>query len=221
MNKIKIAPSILSADFSKLGDEIRKTENGGADVIHFDVMDGHFVPNITMGPAIIKSTRSVTKLPFIAHLMIENPDRYVDKFADAGCQIIAVHAEACDHLHRTVNYIKELGAKPGVALNPATPLSALDYVIEDISMITIMTVNPGFSGQKFIRGVVPKISAARKIIDEKKLQVDIEVDGGVNVETAPIAVKAGATILVAASAIFDGKNSIEDNIAKLRHASEL
>jgi len=220
MGRIKIAPSLISADFSRLGDEIRQAEKGGVDLFHWDVMDGHFVPNITLGPAAIKFNRPVTKIPFIAHLMIENPDRYAKDYVDAGCQYITVHAEVCDHLHRTVNYIRELGAKPGVALNPSTPLSELEYVIDDLSLILIMTVNPGFSGQKFIRGVVPKIAAARKLVDEKRLSIELEVDGGVNAETAPLAVNAGASIIVAASAIFDGKHQVEANIAKLRKAAE-
>lgn len=220
MRHIKIAPSMISSDFGCLAEQIRRTERGGADMIHFDVMDGHFVPNITIGAGVIKSVRSETKLPFIAHLMIENPDLYLEDFVDAGCEYITVHAEACKHLHRTVVRIRELGSIPGIALNPSTPVSTIEHVIGEAGLILIMTVNPGFSGQKFIRNAVPKITAVRKTIDVLKLDAELEVDGGINPETAPIAARAGASILVAASAVFNPSGSIEENIAKLRKSAE-
>lgn len=200
-----IAPSILSADFSKLGAEIQEVERGGADLIHVDVMDGHFVPNITIGPLVVEAIRPVTKLPLDVHLMIEQPDRYIPGFARAGADIITVHVEACTHLHRTIHLIREQGVKAGVVLNPATPLSTLEYVLDEpIDMILLMTVNPGFGGQSFIPSMLRKIAALRSMLDERGLQhVDIEVDGGINAETAGEAVKAGANVLVAGNAVFN------------------
>lgn len=209
---VKVAPSILSADFSELGNDIKLVEAAGADMLHIDVMDGHFVPNITIGPVVLKALRSKTKLPFDTHLMIENPDAYIGDFIKAGSNIITVHAETCNHLHRTVQNIKELGAKAGVSLNPASPLSLVECIIEEIDMLLLMTVNPGFAGQKFIKAVLPKMRDARKIIDDRKLKVEIEVDGGINLETAPLAVEAGADILVAGSALFDNRKDIKDTI---------
>ncbi|MCM3089543.1 MULTISPECIES: ribulose-phosphate 3-epimerase [unclassified Cytobacillus] len=203
---IKIAPSILSADFSKLGEEIKDVERGGADYIHVDVMDGHFVPNITIGPLIVDAIRPVTKLPLDVHLMIEDPDSYIEAFANAGADYITVHAEACKHLHRTVHFIKSLGVKAGVVLNPATPVNMLEHVIEDIDMVLLMTVNPGFGGQKFIPAVLPKISAVKELADSKGLNIEIEVDGGVNEETAQLCIEAGANVLVAGSAIYNQKD---------------
>ncbi|MBT2687987.1 ribulose-phosphate 3-epimerase [Bacillus sp. ISL-47] len=200
---VKIAPSILSADFSKLGEEIKDVERGGADYIHVDVMDGHFVPNITIGPLIVDAIRPVTKLPLDVHLMIENPDAYIEAFAKAGADYITVHVEACRHLHRTVQYIKSFGVKPGVVLNPATPVNAIEHIIEDLDMVLLMSVNPGFGGQKFIPSVLPKISAVKKMADAKGLEIEIEVDGGVNEETAKLCVEAGANVLVAGSAIYN------------------
>ena len=199
---VKIAASILSADFSKLADEIRKVENY-VDMLHIDVMDGHFVPNITFGPPVVRSIRVVTKLPFDVHLMVENPDNYVDAFIDAGANILTVHAETAVHLHRTISNIKKKGAKAGVVLNPATPLSALDYILEDVDMVLIMTVNPGFGGQHFIKSMLPKIKALKQMIDKAKLDVEIEVDGGINADTARQAVAAGADIVVAGSYIYE------------------
>jgi ribulose-phosphate 3-epimerase len=214
---IKISPSILSADFSILGDEIKSLEQAGADLIHIDVMDGHFVPNITMGPPIIKMVRKCTKLPFDVHLMISPVEKYIKAFADAGSDIITIHPEATDNLKRAVGTIKSLGKKAGVSLNPKTPISALMDVINDIDLILIMSVNPGFAGQSFMSEVLPKITELRKMINDKKLKIDIEIDGGINFETAPLAVKAGANILVSGTTIFSG--SLKDNIQKLRNCA--
>jgi ribulose-phosphate 3-epimerase len=214
---IKISPSILSADFSILGDEIKSLEKAGADLIHIDVMDGHFVPNITMGPPIIKMVRKCTKLPFDVHLMISPVEKYIKAFADAGSDIITIHPEATDNLKRAVGTIKSLGKKAGVSLNPKTPISALMDVINDIDLILIMSVNPGFAGQSFMSEVLLKVTELRKMINEKKLKIDIEIDGGINFETAPLAVKAGANILVSGTTIFSG--SLKDNIQKLRNCA--
>ena len=214
---IKISPSILSADFSILGDEIKNLEKAGADLIHVDVMDGHFVPNITMGPPIIKAIRKCTKLPFDVHLMISPVEKYIKAFADAGSDIITLHPEATDNLKRAIQTVKSYGKKAGVSLNPKTPISALMDVINDIDLILIMSVNPGFAGQSFMSEVLPKVSELRKMINDKKLKIDIEIDGGINFETAPLAVKAGANILVSGTTIFSG--SLKDNIQKLRNCA--
>jgi ribulose-phosphate 3-epimerase len=214
---IKISPSILSADFSILGDEIKSLEQAGADLIHIDVMDGHFVPNITMGPPIIKMVRKCTKLPFDVHLMISPVEKYIKAFAEAGSDIITIHPEATDNLKRAVGTIKSFGKKAGVSLNPKTPISALMDVINDIDLILIMSVNPGFAGQSFMSEVLPKVTELRKMINDKKLKIDIEIDGGINFETAPLAVKAGANILVSGTTIFSG--SLKDNIQKLRNCA--
>lgn len=203
---VKIAPSILSADFSKLGEEIKDVERGGADYIHVDVMDGHFVPNITIGPLIVEAIRPVTKLPLDVHLMIENPDQYIESFAKAGADYITVHVEACRHLHRTIHFIKSLGVKAGVVLNPATPVQMIEDIIDDVDMVLLMTVNPGFGGQKFIPSVLRKIAAVKKMADNKGLTIEIEVDGGVNEETAKLCVEAGANVLVAGSAVYNQKD---------------
>jgi len=200
---IKIAPSILSADFSRLGEEIRAVEAAGADIIHVDVMDGHFVPNITIGPLVVEACRKVTKLPLDVHLMIENPERYIADFAKAGADYITVHAEAAYHLHRLIQNIREhKGVKAAVSLNPATPLDALDYVLPDLDMVLIMSVNPGFGGQAFIPSQLDKIRTLRKRIDDRKLNLEIEVDGGVKPGNAAEIAAAGADILVAGSAVF-------------------
>ena len=214
---IKISPSILSADFSILGDEIKSLEKAGADLIHVDVMDGHFVPNITLGPPIIKMVRKCTKLPFDVHLMISPVEKYIKAFADAGADIITIHPEATDNLKRAVGAIKSLGKKAGVSLNPKTPISALMNVINELDLILIMSVNPGFAGQSFMSEVLPKVTELRKMINDKKLKIDIEIDGGINFETAPLAVKAGANILVSGTTIFSG--SLKDNIQKLRNCA--
>jgi len=214
---IKISPSILSADFSILGDEIKSLEKAGADLIHVDVMDGHFVPNITMGPPIIKMVRKCTKLPFDVHLMISPVEKYIKAFADAGADIITIHPEATDNLKRAVSAIKSLGKKAGVSLNPKTPISALMNVINELDLILVMSVNPGFAGQSFMSEVLPKVTELRKMINDNKLKIDIEIDGGINFETAPLAVKAGANILVSGTTIFSG--SLKDNIQKLRNCA--
>ncbi|MEI4831068.1 ribulose-phosphate 3-epimerase [Bacillus sp. FJAT-53711] len=203
---IKIAPSILSADFSRLGEEIKDVEKGGADYIHVDVMDGHFVPNITIGPLIVEAIRPITSLPLDVHLMIENPDQYIPIFAKAGADIITVHVEACPHLHRTIQLIKSHGIKAGVVLNPHTSVSMIEHVLGDIDMVLLMTVNPGFGGQKFIHSVLPKIKQVADMVRERNLQVEIEVDGGVNIETAKLCVEAGANVLVAGSAVYNQKD---------------
>lgn len=200
---VKIAPSILSADFSKLGEEILAVEKGGADYIHIDVMDGHFVPNITIGPLIVEAIRPVTKLPLDVHLMIENPDQYIEAFAKAGADYITIHVEACRHLHRTVQNIKSFGIKAGVVLNPATPVESIQHIIGDIDMVLLMSVNPGFGGQKFIPEVLPKIRKVKEMAEQKGLDIEIEIDGGVNSETAKLCMESGATVLVAGSAIYN------------------
>ncbi|MFM1650636.1 ribulose-phosphate 3-epimerase [Brevibacillus sp. B_LB10_24] len=201
---VKIAPSILSADFARLGAEIQDVERGGADWIHIDVMDGRFVPNITIGPLIVEAVRPVTKLPLDVHLMIEEPDRYISAFAKSGADLISVHQEASRHLHRSIYAIKEQGVKAGVVLNPATPLVTIESVLADVDLVLLMTVNPGFGGQSFIHSVLPKVSALRQMLDERGLShVEIEIDGGVNAETARLCESAGATVLVAGSAVFN------------------
>lgn len=203
---VKIAPSILSADFSKLGEEISSVEKGGADLIHIDVMDGHFVPNITIGPLVVESIKPMTKLPLDVHLMIENPDRYIEQFVKSGADIISVHMEATYHLHRTIHLIKSLGAKAALALNPATPIDGLEYILEDLDMVLLMTVNPGFGGQKFIPSVLPKIKKLREMIEMKGYPIDIEVDGGISDKTIQSVTKAGANVIVAGSYIFGQRN---------------
>ena len=199
-----IAPSILSADFSRLGEEIAAVEAAGADWIHIDVMDGHFVPNITIGPAVVKSLRKLTRLPFDVHLMIRNPDQFLEAFADAGSDMITVHVEAAEHLHRTVTRIRELGPKAGVSLNPATPLALIDSILTDIDLLLVMTVNPGFGGQQFIGSMLPKIRQARECIDRQAPDVILEVDGGVTLANMPSILEAGADALVAGTAVFGG-----------------
>jgi ribulose-phosphate 3-epimerase len=198
----KIAPSILSADFSRLGEEIRSVEAAGADYIHVDVMDGHFVPNITIGPLIVEAVRKITRLPLDVHLMIENPDRYIPDFAAAGADIIVVHAEASIHLHRSIQLIKSLGKRAGVSLNPATPLNYLEYVLADLDLVLLMTVNPGFGGQSFIEEAIPKIKALRAMLDKRGLEAELEVDGGVKIDNIARISHAGADVFVAGSAVF-------------------
>ncbi|KML06631.1 ribulose-phosphate 3-epimerase [Rossellomorea marisflavi] len=210
---MKIAPSILSADFSKLGEDIREVEAGGADYIHVDVMDGHFVPNITLGPPIVKAIRPITGLPLDVHLMISEPAKYVDAFVDAGADYITVHVEADPHIHRTIQMIKNRGVKAGVVLNPGTPAELIKPVLADLDMVLLMTVNPGFGGQAFIPSVVTKIKEIRELADELNPSLEIEVDGGINSETIAVCAEAGADVFVAGSAIYnqsDRKKAIED-----------
>jgi ribulose-phosphate 3-epimerase len=212
---IKIAPSILSADFSRLGEEIQAIEKGGADYVHVDVMDGHFVPNITIGPLVVEAVRRITTLPLDVHLMIENPDRFIPDFARAGADIITVHQEAVPHLHRTVQLIKGLGKKAGVSINPATPISTLEVILDDLDLVLVMSVNPGFGGQSFIPASLPKIEELRKLIDRRRLAVELEVDGGVKTDNIGLIAGAGAEVFVAGSAVFGG-DDYAGTIASLR-----
>ena len=212
---IKLAPSILSADFARLLEDVKKVEKAGCEYLHIDVMDGHFVPNITLGPGIVKSLRKDVNMVFDAHLMIENPDNYIKEFADAGCDIIVVHQEACAHLHRTIQNIKSHGIKAGVALNPATPIETIKYVLQDVDMVLLMSVNPGFGGQSYIPVVTEKIKELKALIDEMNLDIDIEVDGGVKPSNIAEVVNAGANVIVAGSAIFNAGN-IDEAVKSLR-----
>ena len=220
-NAIKkiIAPSILSADFSRLGEEVAAIERGGADWVHVDVMDGHFVPNITIGPPVVASIRKITKLPLDVHLMIQDPDKYIEKFAKAGADIITVHVETSPHLHRSVQFIKDQGCKAGVSLNPATSLATLDHILSEVDMVLLMTVNPGFGGQEFIPSVLPKIKRLREKISEKGIGVDIEVDGGVNINTISKVAQAGGNIFVAGNAVFTTPD-YGKTISELRRLAE-
>lgn len=209
---IKLAPSILSADFSKLGEEVREIDHAGADYIHIDVMDGIFVPSISFGLPVISSIRKVTQKPFDVHLMIEEPVRYIKEFVKAGADIITVHAEACKHLNRTIQTIKEEGIKAGVVLNPSTPLSELDYILDYVDMVLLMSVNPGFGGQAYIKNVTGKIRNLRKILNEREQNIEIEVDGGINLSNVSEVIAAGADVLVAGSAVFNGNK--DENIKK-------
>jgi ribulose-phosphate 3-epimerase len=216
MGLMKIAPSILAANFARLGEQVAEASAGGADYIHIDIMDGHFVPNLTMGPVVVESIRPYTKLPFDVHLMIEAPERYIAQFARAGADILTVHVEACTHLHRVVEQIKALGVRAGVALNPHMPLVMLEEILPYITQVNLMTVNPGFGGQTFIESMLPKITHLRRMLFERGLDLDIEVDGGVDVQTAPRCVQAGATVLIAGSSVFGKGDTIGEHIAALR-----
>ena len=210
---ILIAPSILSADFNRLGGEIKDVEDAGADLIHVDVMDGHFVPNITIGPLVVEAAARIASKPVDVHLMISHPDKYIDLFAKAGADWITVHVEACTHLHRTVSRIKELGKKAGVVLNPATSLSTLDYILEEVDVVMLMSVNPGFGGQKFIPSTLAKIWQLRQQIDAMGLNVDIEVDGGISPDTIAEVAEAGANVFVAGSAVYGSRDYAETIVA--------
>ena len=206
---IKIAPSILSADFSRLGEEIRAAEKAGADMIHVDVMDGHFVPNITIGPLVVKAVKKVASVPLDVHLMIEDPDKYIKDFAESGADIITVHSEACVHLHRSIQNIKECGVKAAVSINPATPLQDIEFILPYVDMVLLMSVNPGFGGQKFIPEVLPKIKQLKSLITGSKLKVEIEVDGGVTVDNVAEVQTAGADIVVMGNAFYNSKDYAE------------
>ncbi len=215
---IRIAPSILSADFGRLADEVRAAEAGGADWIHVDVMDGRFVPNITIGPLVVEAVRKVTKLPIDVHLMIVEPERYVEAFARAGADLVSVHAEVSPHLHRTLQAIRAAGAKPAVALNPSTPLSAVEWVLGDCEMVLLMTVNPGFGGQRYIEACTDKVRQLRAVADARRLPLDIEVDGGIKGDTVGRVVAAGANVFVAGTAVF-GASDYRAAIAEIRRAA--
>ena len=217
---IKIAPSILSADFSNLGEQVAEAAKGGADMVHIDVMDGQFVPAITLGPQMVEALRPWTDIPFDLHLMISEPGRFVADFASAGADVITVHAEACTHLHRTVHQIKELGKKAGVAINPGTPISAIEDILPDLDQVLVMTVNPGFGGQSFISSMTKKIERMRGVLDDSDVKIDLEVDGGINLGTAKTAADAGANILVAGSAVYNDTTSVAEAIARLRESLE-
>ncbi len=210
-----IAPSILSADFGRLADEVRAIEQAGADYVHVDVMDGRFVPNITIGPVVVAALRKATKLPLDVHLMIEEPERYVEAFARAGADLIGVHVEACRHLHRVVQQIRQLGKRPSVTLNPATPIDHVRYVLPDVDQVLVMSVNPGFGGQSFIPNVLPKITELRRELDARGLDVDVEVDGGIKVDNVDAVARAGGNVIVAGSAVFESKDYAK-TISELR-----
>ena len=215
-HRIVIAPSILAADFAHLAAEIEAVERAGATLLHLDVMDGHFVPNITIGPPVVESIRKVTSLPLDAHLMIENPGRYIDDFVSAGVNWLSVHIEADYHINRTLSYIKERGVRPGVAFNPATPVRMLEEVLPDVDHVLLMTVNPGFGGQQFIESTVGKIARLRHRLDELGLAAELEVDGGINAEIAPRVAKAGARVLVTGAAVFNKKESVSQALGRIR-----
>ncbi|MBN9646535.1 ribulose-phosphate 3-epimerase [Terrisporobacter glycolicus] len=217
---IKLAPSILSADFAKLLEDVKKVEKAGCEYLHIDVMDGHFVPNITLGPGIVKSLRKDVNMVFDTHLMIENPDNYIKDFVDAGSDLIVVHVEACRHLHRTIQNIKSHNVKAGVALNPGTPIDTIKHVLQDVDMVLVMTVNPGFGGQSFIESMIGKIKELKQLIDEKNLNVDIQVDGGIKPSNINQVVEAGANVIVAGSAIFNSEN-IEETVKLMRKNASL
>jgi ribulose-phosphate 3-epimerase len=216
---IKLAPSILAADFARLGEQVREVEAAGADYIHVDVMDGHFVPNISIGPVVVKALRRATDLPLNVHLMIEEPERYIDAFAAAGADGLVVHPEAGSQLHRAIEQIRRHGIRVGVAINPGTPLSAIEEVLPEVDMALIMSVDPGFGGQEFIEDVLPKVRRLRRLLDERGLAVEVAIDGGITAETAPRCVEAGVRVLVAGTAIFNEKASVAENMARLRESA--
>jgi ribulose-phosphate 3-epimerase len=215
-HRIKLAPSILSADYARLGEVVTEATRAGADYIHVDVMDGHFAPQVTVGALMVSALRPWTELPLDVHLMVESPERQIDDFARAGADIITVHVEACTHLHRTIQQIKELGIKTGVALNPATPIGSLEEILPSVDLVLIMTVNPGFGGQTFIKDMPGKIAHIRAELDRRGLEAELEVDGGISAATAPLVVQAGATILVAGAAVFATGKPVKDSLEKIR-----
>jgi ribulose-phosphate 3-epimerase len=219
MDTVKLAPSILSADFSRLGDHCAEAAAAGADRLHVDVMDGHFVPNITIGPVVVEWLRKASKLPLETHLMIEQPDLFLEDFAKAGADTIIVHQEGAIHLHRTVQTIRSLGKRPGVVINPATPANVLEEILPDVDLVLIMTVNPGFGGQKFIESTLPKIRRVREMIDRMQPKCELEVDGGIDANTAPRVVEAGARVLVAGSAVFSAKDGVAAASARILNSA--
>ncbi|MCD6520373.1 MAG: ribulose-phosphate 3-epimerase [Anaerolineae bacterium] len=218
--RIQIAPSILSADFARLGEQVHEAEKAGADLIHIDVMDGHFVPNITVGPLVVRALRPVTRLPLHVHLMIEEPERYIETFVRAGADLVTVHVETCPHLHRTLQQIREAGAKPAVTLNPATPLVALEEVLDQVELVLVMTVNPGFGRQRLIPSTLEKVRRLRELLDKRGLDCLIEVDGGVNMDTLEQVVRAGADVLVMGAAIFASGEGVQATLQRYRAALE-
>ena len=216
---IKLAPSILSADITRLGEQVSEAEQAGADYIHVDVMDGHYVPNLTFGPLVVEALRRVTDLPLDVHLMVDEPESVVPWFAQSGASILTVHVEASTHLHRVVQVVKEAGLRAGVALNPATPVSAVEEALPEVDLVLVMTVSPGYPGQSFVSSVLPKIGRIRALLDELGSEAELEVDGGINATTAPQVVAAGARVLVAGSAAFNARTSVADALAELRHSA--
>jgi len=218
---IKLAPSILSADFARLGEQVAEVTRAGADYIHVDVMDGHFVPNITIGAPVVAAIRPLTSLPLDVHLMIEHPERYISEFVHAGADIITVHVEACPHLHGAIELIKKLGARAGVSLNPPTPIGAAEEFLHHVDLVLIMSVNPGFGGQSFIPETLPRIANMRKILDDRGLSAELEVDGGINADNAPDIVEAGANVLVAGNSVFRAEDGISRALQRLREAANI
>lgn len=217
---VKLSPSVLSADFARLGEQVAEAAAAGADYIHIDVMDGHFVPSITIGPLVVAAIRRCTKVPLDVHLMIEKPDEHLKQFAEAGADILTVHVEACPHLHRTIHAIRGLKVKAGASLNPATPLSSLEEVLDQLDLVLLMTVNPGAGGQPFIESMLPKIARLRQMIDTRAPGVELEVDGGINASNAGSVVKAGGRVLVAGSAVFNKKDTVAEAVARIRAAAQ-
>jgi ribulose-phosphate 3-epimerase len=218
INGIKLAPSVLAADYDRLGEQVREAAAAGADYIHVDVMDGRFVPNISVGPLVVEALRRTTDLPLDVHLMIEEPERHIEGFAQAGASILTVHPEASPHLHRLVQMIKGLGLRSGVALNPASPIALIEEVLAEVDLVLLMTVNPGWGGQPFLHSVLPKMRRLRRMLDEQRLAAELEVDGGITAETAPLVVEAGARVLVAGSAVFQHADGVAKGMARIQES---